>query len=230
MRIIILFFYLIALMPMFNCQAAGIQIGRTRIIYEEKAKEVALTLVNKEQDLPWLVQSWTDNGDEKTRGPFIITPPLFRLDPQKEQSLRITWNGVPLPTDRESLFYLNVRTIPATAKEDETKNKLRLIYKTRLKMFWRPKSLKGTPGETCQNLRFRLMGTQLQIINDGDFYSVFDSLSVGAVPVKKADMVAPKSTATIPVAAKTVGNTVTWRCITDFGNASTPNTAPLSRE
>ncbi|MBW9431323.1 molecular chaperone [Atlantibacter hermannii] len=227
MRKSIIFSYLLAALSLADCQAAGIQIGRTRVIYEAKSREVALTLVNKEQELPWLVQSWTDNGDEKTRGPFIITPPLFRLDPQKEQSLRITWTGAPLPTDRESLFYLNVRTIPATAKEEQQKNKLRLIYKTRLKMFWRPEALTGSPGETCEKLRFRLAGNTLQIINDGDFYSVFDSLSVGATAIKKADMIAPKSTASIPMNAAPAGKTVTWRCITDFGNASQPNTATL---
>jgi fimbrial chaperone protein len=96
--------------------AAGVQIGRTRIIYDASKKEVALPLINKEKDLPWLIQSWIDTGDGKTRGPFIITPPLFRLDPQKEQNLRITWSGKTLPTDRESLFYMNIRTIPAMAK------------------------------------------------------------------------------------------------------------------
>jgi P pilus assembly chaperone PapD len=74
------------------CHAAGIQIGRTRIIYDAAKKEVALPLTNSEKELPWLIQTWTDTGDGKTRGPFIVTPP-FRLDPQKEQSLRITWNG-----------------------------------------------------------------------------------------------------------------------------------------
>jgi P pilus assembly chaperone PapD len=118
-------------------------------------KEIALPLVNKDNALPWLIQSWTDTGDETTRGPFIVTPPLFRLDAQKEQSLRIAWNGSSLPEDRESLFYMNIRTIPATAKEDSDKNMLRLIYKTRLKLFWRPSGLKGTPGDTCKNLHFR---------------------------------------------------------------------------
>jgi P pilus assembly chaperone PapD len=85
----------------------------------------------------------------------LLSPPLFRLDAQKEQSLRIAWNGSSLPEDRESLFYMNIRTIPATAKEDSDKNMLRLIYKTRLKLFWRPSGLKGTPGDTCKNLHFR---------------------------------------------------------------------------
>lgn len=103
--------------------AAGIQIGRTRIIYEAGKKEIALPLVNKDHSLPWLVQSWTDTGDGKTRGPFIVTPPLFRLDPEKEQSLRIAWNGAALPENKESLFYMNIRTIPATAKEDDDKKR-----------------------------------------------------------------------------------------------------------
>lgn len=97
--------------------AAGIQIGRTRVIYDANKKEVALSLTNTEKELPWLIQSWIDTGDGKTRGPFIVTPPLFRLEPQKEQNLRITWSGQALPTDRESLFYMNVRTIPAMKKK-----------------------------------------------------------------------------------------------------------------
>lgn len=228
MRIIILFLSLICLAQSINCNAAGIQIGRTRIVYDAKAKEVALTLVNKEQELPWLIQSWTDTGDSKTRGPFIVTPPLFRLDAQKEQSLRITWDGTPLATDRESLFYMNVRTIPAVAKEAEHKNTLRLIYKTRLKMFWRPEGLTGTPHESCKNLQFRQAGNQIEVTNKGEFFSVFDSLSVGTTTIKQADMIAPKSTVTLPSPNSKPGATVKWRCITDYGTASAQNMTPLT--
>ena len=120
MRTSLLFLLCLPVITSSFCHAAGIQIGRTRIIYDAAKKEVALPLTNSEKELPWLIQTWTDTGDGKTRGPFIVTPPLFRLDPQKEQSLRITWNGSPLPKDKESLFYLNVRTVPATAAEDAT--------------------------------------------------------------------------------------------------------------
>jgi P pilus assembly chaperone PapD len=56
------------------------------------------------------------------------------------------------------------------------KNVLRLIYKTRLKLFWRPVGPNGTPGESCKNLRFVRQGQQLTVINDRAFYTVFDSL------------------------------------------------------
>ncbi|MRS89304.1 fimbria/pilus periplasmic chaperone [Enterobacteriaceae bacterium RIT714] len=209
--------------------AAGIQVGRTRIIYDAGKKEISLPLINKETALPWLIQSWTDTGDGKTRGPFIVTPPLFRLEPQKEQSLRIAWNGTALPENKESLFYMNVRTIPATANEDDDKNVLRLIYKTRIKLFWRPKDLKGTPEETCKNLRFSLNGKQLTVTNDGPFHITFDSLLLGTTKLDKADMVSPLSSVQVPVTRTDLGSNVSWRCITDYGNASEKYTAPLTQ-
>ncbi|MBB1201338.1 molecular chaperone [Enterobacteriaceae bacterium 89] len=202
--------------------ASGIQIGRTRIIYDASKKEVSLPLTNKDSNLPWLVQAWTDTGANQARGPFIITPPLFRLDPQKEQSLRITWSGVPLPEDRESLFYMNVRTIPAMDKDADQQNVLRLIYKTRLKLFWRPTGLKGTPVENCQHLRFTLSGNVLTVHNDGDYYSVFDTLSVGTQAVKGIDFVAPHNSLQHPLTGSNRNSAVKWRCISDYGNATQP--------
>jgi len=212
-----------------SANAAGIQVGRTRIIYDANKKEVALPLTNNDSELPWLIQAWADNGDGKTRAPFIVTPPLFRLDPQKEQSLRITWTGVPLPEDRESLFYLNVRTIPAVAKEDTNKNVLRLIYKTRLKLFWRPKGITGTSKASCETLAFRRLGNRLHIESKGAFYSVFDSLSVGGIRIKNADTIAPFSSVTLPLPAAATGKTVTWHCITDYGNPSEKYTTVLNQ-
>lgn len=210
--------------------AAGIQIGRTRIVYDANKKEIALPLVNKDKELPWLVQSWIDTGDGKTRGPFIVTPPLFRLDPEKEQSLRIAWNGTALPGDSESLFYLNVRTIPATAKENDDKNVLRLIYKTRLKLFWRPTGLNGTPGEACKNLKFIRHAEQLIVVNNSAYHSTFDSLSLGKTKLVKADMVSPHARVPIALPDTTSGTSVSWRCITDYGNASEQYTASLAQE
>lgn len=210
--------------------SAGIQIGRTRVIYEASNKEIALPLLNQDSSLPWLIQSWTDTGDGKTRGPFIVTPPLFRLDAGKEQSLRIAWNGNTLPEDRESLFYLNVRTIPAIPKEDSSKNLLRLNYKTRMKLFWRPIALTGTPGETCKNLHFRRQNNTLIVTNNGAYYSVFDSLYLGNTSLPKAELVSPLSRISFTLPDNASGNTVSWRCITDYGNASDKYSSTLNQD
>jgi len=207
--------------------AGGVQIGRTRIIYPGDKKEVELALINRDNDLPWLVQSWVDTGDGKTRGPFIITPPLFRLDAQKEQGLRIAWTGAPLATDRESLLFLNVRTIPASEKGSEDKNVLRLIFKTRLKLFFRPAGLDGTPAQSCAGLTFRRTGDTLSVTNAGAFYSVFDSLQLGGHRLDSLELVAPKSASQVVLPAGVVGQNISWRCITDYGNASASHSATL---
>lgn len=203
-----------------SCYADGIQIGRTRIIYEANKREVALPMTNTEKESPWLVQSWTDTGDGKTRGPFIVTPPLFRLDAQKEQSLRISWSGLAIPQSQESLFYVNVRTIPASDKSDEDKNVLKLIFKTRLKLFYRPEGLDGTPDDACKGLSFHRQANRLQVHNPSQFHTIFETLSLGNTALKTADMVKPKSSAEISIPAGASGQKVNWRCITDYGNAT----------
>ncbi|MCS2159532.1 molecular chaperone [Scandinavium sp. H11S7] len=209
--------------------AGGIQIGRTRVIYDASKKEVALPVINKENELPWLVQSWVDTGDGKTRGPFIVTPPLFRLNAQREQSLRIIWSGAVMQEDRESLYYINVRTIPGSDTKDENKNVLRLIYKTRLKLFFRPKDLEGEPGEACAQLQFTLNGDDLQVKNPSRYYIVFDSLYFGNKQIRHADMIAPLAGTSFPLPVKTEGHNITWRCITDYGNASDKYSDPLPK-
>ncbi|WP_251268238.1 fimbria/pilus periplasmic chaperone, partial [Enterobacter hormaechei] len=83
------------------------------------------------------VQSWVENYAEnnKSRVPFIVTPPLFRLDPEQQNVLRIYYIGGTLPTDRESVFWLNVKSIAPT-KQDEV-NKLQVNIKSKFKIFYR---------------------------------------------------------------------------------------------
>ncbi len=121
-----------------NVTAGGIVVGGTRIIYEGNKKEAALGVKNNSTESPFLLQSWVDNGDGKTRGPFMVTPPLFRIEPLEDHELRIAKTGS-LPEDRESLFYLNIRAIPPSSPD--AVNTLKLVVKTRLKLFYRPQAL-----------------------------------------------------------------------------------------
>ena len=93
---------------------ASVVIGGTRVVFPARQGEATVRLTN-ENDYATLVEAWIDSGDIKStpnsaNSPFLITPPLFRMDPHKDQSLRIiyTQGSQPLPADRESLFWLNV--------------------------------------------------------------------------------------------------------------------------
>ncbi|HGF4628853.1 TPA: molecular chaperone, partial [Escherichia coli] len=119
--------------------AGGIVLQRTRVIYDASRKEAALPVANKGAETPYLLQSWVDNIDGTSRAPFIITPPLFRLEAGDDSSLRIIKIADNLPENKESLFYINVRAIPAKKKSDDVNaNELTLVFKTRIKMFYLP--------------------------------------------------------------------------------------------
>ena len=85
---------------------AGVTIDGTRIIFPSNAKSISVQLRNG-FSTPALVQTWIDNGDidqipNADQIPFVLTPPLSRVDPNRGQIISIIPTGSPsLPQDRE---------------------------------------------------------------------------------------------------------------------------------
>jgi chaperone protein EcpD len=67
--------------------SADIVISGTRVIYPASAKDVTVTMDNR-GTRPLLVQTWLDDGRDTTNPqelklPFIVTPPVSRVEPKK---------------------------------------------------------------------------------------------------------------------------------------------------
>ena len=128
---------------------AGVIIGGTRIIFDGAKKEASIS-VNNPDATPYLIQSWIDEqegGSGKT--PFIITPPLYRLDSGQKNIERIVATGS-LPQTQESLFWVNIKAIPSASKQ---MNSLQIAVKTRIKLIYRPVTLRGSTPEEQANKR-----------------------------------------------------------------------------
>ncbi|SUV88436.1 chaperone protein [Bordetella pertussis] len=73
--------------------------------------------------------------------------------------MRIFFNGYPdgktLPSDRESVFWLNVLEVPPKATPEEGHGVLQLTIRSRLKLFYRPKGLSGNPLTAAADLTFK---------------------------------------------------------------------------
>jgi chaperone protein EcpD len=87
---------------------ASVTIGGTRVVYPLDQREVTVKLDNDSKS-PSLVQVWMDDGHPDAKPgdikvPFVITPPIFRMDANKSQTLRVMYSGEALPTDRESVY------------------------------------------------------------------------------------------------------------------------------
>ena len=94
----------VALLPLALMTAnAGVIIGGTRVIFEGAKKEATIN-ITKPDNTPYLIQSWIDMQDGVSgNAPFIITPPLYRLDGGQKNLERIVMTGS-LPQEQESLF------------------------------------------------------------------------------------------------------------------------------
>jgi len=139
---------------------AGVSIDGTRIIFPSNAKSVSVQLRN-EFATPALVQTWIDQGDMSTippadQIPFVLTPPLSRVEPKKGQIIRIIPTGSPsLPQDRESLYWFNMfDIIPPEDPANAGKNILTFNVRSRIKLFYRPTSLKMSSDKAFASIRY----------------------------------------------------------------------------
>lgn len=166
---------------------AGIVIGGTRVIYDGDKKETAASVRNPEKSGVYLVQSWVDSGGQGGKTPFIVTPPLFRINPGEENMLRIVRTGGDLPQDRESVFWLNVKSIPATDDSQPRTNVLQVVVKSRLKLFYRPAGLEGQPESAYHQLSVVHSGNHLTVSNPTPYYVTLFTLKVDGREIKEAD-------------------------------------------
>lgn len=213
-----------------SCAAqAGIVIGGTRIIYDGDKKETSASIRNPERSGVYLVQSWVDSGAQGGKVPFIVTPPLFRINPGEENMLRIVRivrTGGNLPQDRESVFWLNVKSIPATEDSAPHNNVLQVVVKSRIKLFYRPAGLEGHPETAYHKLSVARSGNRLTVSNPTPYYVTFFTLRVDGQEIKDADMVPPKGSVSFTLAS-VAASTVTWQAISDYGGVSQPESRKL---
>lgn len=199
---------------------AGIVIGGTRVIYDGEKKEASASIRNPEKSRVYLVQSWVDNGEEQGgKAPFIVTPPLFRINPGEENMLRIVRTGGSLPQDRESVFWLNVKSIPGTDDSRPRTNVLQVVVKSRLKLFYRPAGLEGRPETAYHLLSVARSGNRLTVSNPSPYYVTLFSLKVDGQEIKSADMVPPKGSVSFPLPSASASG-VSWQAISDYGGIS----------
>ena len=177
---------------------AAVVPDRTRVIYEEGATSVSVTVSNKNPQLPFVVQSWIEDASgKKISSPFMVLPPLQRIEPNESSMLRIVkLPETALPKDRESVFYLNIREIPP---KSEAVNAMQIALQSKIKLFYRPASVKRERGEDLAqklNLKIDPIGKQLLIDNPTPFHITVVGLLVGPqmtkMPVETV-MIAPFS-------------------------------------
>ena len=199
--------------------SAGVVISGTRVIYPSDAREVSVKLSNVGKK-PVLVQSWIDSGDSKAKPetihvPFILTPPINRVESGKGQTLRISQTGEALPTDRESIFWLNVLEIPAKNAQLKNENQLQMAFRSRIKLFYRPVNLAGSAISAINKFKWSTDGKRITVTNPEPYYVSFVTLSVKGKKVD-GEMIAPFSTHAFDLPG-IKGDIITGEFVNDYG-------------
>lgn len=168
---------------------AEVVITGTRVIYPGAQHEVSVQLTNKGKR-PALVQVWVDDGapDAKpteSTAPFVLTPPLARMEAGKGQVIRIMHAPaqMQMPADRESLYWFNMLEIPPKANPEEGQNLMQYAVKTRIKLIYRPKGLPGNAIDAPGKVTWSLADSQgsdlvVKAHNPTPYYVNFASLGV----------------------------------------------------
>ncbi len=176
---------------------------KSRIIFQGKSVEKSLLLVNK-SDYPVMVQSWVDDGDlqstpDKAISPFVVIPPVFKMQPNEFATLRIIYSGSALPSDKESLYWLNIYEVPPVAanKEDEAA-KVTLALRTQIKVLYRPSSIPQRTEKSGQLIQFTREADNLIVKNPTGYYQTVTTLTVCGQMYSQAGMLEPLSSIIIP--------------------------------
>jgi len=218
---------------------ASVVVTGTRVIYPANDREVTIR-VNNVGSTPSLVQTWIDTGDanaspDKIDVPFTLTPAMFRLDPGKGQTMRMIYSrsqNMPLATDKETLFWLNVLEIPPKpqAGSADAANQLQLAFRTRIKIFFRPAGLPGQPDAAPAQVQWQAVhasdGYRLKATNPTPYYVNFSGIELvsgGQTLEAHAGYVAPGSSAEFAVTglkgSPQAGALVRFRALNDFGGS-----------
>ncbi|PLR54240.1 fimbrial chaperone [Chimaeribacter arupi] len=218
-----------ALTASYSAQA-DIVLSSTRVVYAQPAKNVTVNLTNKGVN-PLLAQVWLDDGREDANPqalklPFVVTPPVSRLDPGKGQTVRITYLGQPVAQDRETLYWFNVLEVPPKPSADEKQSLLQLAFRTRIKLFFRPEGLKGSAAAAAESLKWSLENSggkaKATIRNDSPYYVVLHSgefVQNGKTYPLELSQIAPFSSlsATVKGSPAPGKGVVKFNTINDFG-------------
>lgn len=212
-----------------NLTQAGVSIDGTRIIFPAGSTSVGVQVRNK-FNTPALVQTWIDNGNMNEIPsaediPFVLTPPLSRVEPHQGQVIRIISTGISnLPEDRESLFWFNLLDVPPDNPNLVGKNLLSFTVRTRIKLFYRPNKLKISVNDAFNKIQFNYLNDEkiIELNNPTPYHITFVNLnfktSAGESDYKKSIMIPPFSSQKIvDLKLENKPNNLNYSFINDLG-------------
>lgn len=203
---------------------AAVSLAGTRLVFDGRFRESSIEVSNPGTTSA-LIQAWLSKPDDEPSVaaglPFVVTPHLAQLPAQGKQTLRILYEGIGMPGDRESLLHLYVLEVP---RRSEAAQQLSIAIRQRINVFYRPDSLPGDPAEAAQNLVWQRSATDdraLRVRNPTPFYVSLQNLVFEGREVSDYLLIEPLSERTLTwpsiPSSRSVPGRLSFKALTDYG-------------
>ncbi|PWI77119.1 molecular chaperone [Enterobacter sp. CGMCC 5087] len=215
-----------------SASGKGITIFPMLIHYDaEKAKSGTIVTVMNSTDKNYLLQSTVSAFDpstgriDATAGsvpPFVVLPPLGRINAGERTALRVRQVGGSLPVDRESASIISVTGIPPSDSAARTPGQakvkagtqVQIAVRMNMRLFYRPAGLAAPDiPKIASTLTFRAQKESLIVSNPTPYFVHFSSLTAGGMPAEEGALeawIAPKSEQHFRFKARPAG-AVLWK-------------------
>ncbi|OWO85700.1 hypothetical protein B5C26_01975 [Photorhabdus luminescens] len=189
----------------FKAQAVdnqGLSFSPMQLSYVAKDSPGGVTLsMTNHTAQSYLVQGFVSPMDPDTGrfdtqtgqiAPFIVLPPLKRVEAGEKFSFRIRQLGGQLPQDRESAFVVSLRAIPGVAVPDTAEvpalihrtdkaSQVQIALQMNIRLFYRPQGVPARDNaKVAKQVKFSIHGMQLRVENPTPYFLTFSALKVGA--------------------------------------------------
>lgn len=133
----------------------SIEINKDKFIFIESNNQEIIEIKNN-TDSDYFIQSWISYYDENNNdeSPFMITPPLFKIEKDENYSLKIFKIDEIEKKDRETLYRINIKRIPVLSDSDESKNLLHISMNSVYNLIYRPISIEENAKDAYNKIEF----------------------------------------------------------------------------
>lgn len=173
----------------------GVQLDRTRLVVDEGKTSVGFGLRNH-YERSILASAHVTNFDGTPTTAFAVSPGIFQVKPKGTTKGQVILTEA-LPQDRETVFWLNVRTVLSKDKqqviEEDESSTLTIAMAQRIKVFYRPKAVSEKCEDAAKSLTFKTMGNELIVENPSTVSVSVTEIVTGEHNQRIADTVMPKS-------------------------------------
>lgn len=165
------FFVLFFIFPTYS--QSSIEINKDKFIFIESINQEIIEINNKTNN-DYFIQSWITHYDKKDSNeiPFMVTPPLFKIEKDETFSLKIFKTDKIKEKDREMLYRINIKRVPILLNPENSKNMLHVSINSVYNLIYRPLSIEKDAKDAYKKIEFLKNKNNELIINNPTPYFI----------------------------------------------------------